>query len=282
MKAIEFWTDVVLLVALAILIVMILLFSRDADRRLRSEGDEAGSEKASRRRGWHGRLLRQAGLSTLFATVAYWAAKLFFALLTPLALAEFLTGLGLHRTWGWFSLWAVIVGFLVPDVWVLRRRGVRRRKIRSVLSYFMDLTVALLRSGMTLDKAFLKAGTDGFRLRHPLAEELRLLAREIDIGKERGMAFSDLADRTGVNDLRSISAAVRMGLQTGAAVEETLQAQADIMRAKMREQTLKRINSVTVYALFPVLLCGLPIFIVIVYFPAFLKMLELMRGFKGG
>jgi tight adherence protein C len=169
---------------------------------------------------------------------------------------------------------AALLGFFLPDLWLLAVRRERKRKITWSLAYFLDLLVAFLRAGLSLDEAFRRAGRDGFHPDHPLAREINLVAREIDLGKDRAAAFRALAERTGVPAMRGIALALESGTRLGASVEATLRAQADLLRGRRREETLKRVQLASVKALVPVVICGLPLFLVIVFFPAILEILR--------
>jgi len=274
------WIDAALLVALAVLLVLSFVFSRTGARRLRVHDRKEGRsrrETPAWARDPHGVLLRQAGIMGRGGRPALWAWKVFFAAVLPLVRAEFLLWFGVEPLYDQTSVYVAVIGFFLPELWLLRRRKRRRKRIEAALSYFLDLTVALLRAGLPIEQALRRAGTHGFRGRHPLGVEIDLVAHEMAMGKDRGEAIGALPERTGVADFRSVAGAVRMGLKRGSSIEEALGAQADTMRVKLRERRMRRINRMAVVALFPVLLCGLPVFLVVVYFPAFLRIVETLN-----
>ena len=161
-----------------------------------------------------------------------------------------------------------VLGFALPWSWLWSVRRERQRKIDWSLAYFLDLIVAYLRSGLGLEEAFRRAGREGLPADHPLAQEVALVSREMDLGKDRAAAFRALYARTGVKAMKGIAAALESGLRLGASVEATLRAQAELLRARRREDTLRRVQIAAVKALVPVLLCGFPVFLVIIFFPA--------------
>lgn len=161
-----------------------------------------------------------------------------------------------------------VLGFALPWSWLWSVRRERQSKIHWSLAYFLDLIVAYLRSGLGLEEAFRRAGREGFPPDHPLAQEVALVSREIDLGKDRPAAFRALYARTGVLAMKGIAAALESGLRLGASVEATLRAQAELLRARRREDTLRRVQLAAVKALVPVMLCGFPVFLVIVLYPA--------------
>jgi len=260
--------DLLLLGLAAVAIVVFFL--------LRGRGgldDTRGERNEFRIPGLYAPAIRQAGFESKAFVPIFWALKLVGALLVPLAVLE----LANRRDWrlppGVLVL-AVLLGFFLADVWLFSARRERQRKITWSLSYLLDLIVAFLRSGLGLEEAFRRAGREGFPPDHPLAQEVALVSREIDLGKDRAAAFRALYARTGVVPMKAIAAALESGLRLGASVEATLRAQAELLRARRREDVLKRVQMAAVKALVPVILCGLPLFAVIVFFPAFAEILR--------
>lgn len=224
--------------------------------------------------------LRRAGIPNVpAALVQYWAAKIFCACLASIlvlaifairSLPPFLPVL----------LGSLAAGFFLPDLmlWIATRR--RQAEIRRSTSFLLDLVVALLRAGLPLDRALFRAARDGFPDGSPLADEILQLEGEIGVGRDRGSAFYALADRTGLDELRSLAAAIHIGLRSGASIEDMLEAQADMLRDRRREESVRRLNASSAFSVVPVILCGLPVFAVVVYFPAFLEILETLKTLR--
>ncbi len=270
------WFDVALVILTA---ATLLAFYRARSKTpvLEVAGPPA-TEKAARRFEKHySKVVRQAGFDPHALRAFYWTAKLVLGVLLPLAVME-------ASSTRLPALWLVapaLAGFLVPDLFLLNARRVRRRRVRMSLSFFLDLLVALLHSGSGLEEAFAKAGRGlRFGRPNPLADEVELVALELDTGKQRSDAFQALAERTGVTELKAVGAALRLGLRLGTSLEKTLAAQAGIQRTKRREEAIKQINRAAIQAIVPTLLCGFPILALLVFFPAaleFLEALELLR-----
>jgi tight adherence protein C len=262
--------DLILLVVAVVAIALVFLL-----RRGRGLDDTRGERDEHRIRGAYARLIRQAGFVSKTFVPVFWALKLIGAVLVPLVVLEIST----RRDWevpAAVLVLAVALGFFLADLWLVSVRKERQKKILWSLAYLLDLIVAFLRSGLGLEEAFRRAGREGFPPDHPLAEEVALVSREIDLGKDRAAAFRALYARTGVVPMKAIAAALESGLRLGASVEATLRAQAELLRARRREDVLKRVQLAAVKALVPVILCGFPLFLVIVFFPA---VVEIMRTF---
>lgn len=224
------------------------------------------------------RLVRQAGLDPSTFQRIYWLAKLALAVLVPLAIV-----LAVPVGGNLFLLILLlgILGFFLPDLWLLARRRARRNRVREALSYFLDFLVALLHSGLNLEDAFRRAATRGFKdASHPLAQEAELVLRELDVGRDRGSAFRALAERTGVSELKAVAAALDLGSRLGTSVAETLGAQADAMRARRKEAAMRRIQTALLQSIVPVFLCGVPLVLILMFYPAVRDLWEVSRALR--
>ena len=212
-------------------------------------------------------------MTSTVAAWFFWVTKILLAFLVPMIVQV--------QEW-WPSVFGLIlfgaIGFFLPDLWLRTRVRKRQQRIRRGLSFYLDLVNSLLRSGMTLERAFIVGAKQGFRDPHPLADEVNLLSRELELGRDRVQAFKMLAERTGVMELRVMAAAVQVGLRSGASIESTLDIQADLIRFRQQQETVSRLNRSTAISVAPVFLCGVPLWLVIVFFPAAMDLIETLRG----
>ena len=217
--------------------------------------------------GYFWKLARPAGLSPEQAWPYFAVSKAVLTL--GLGAAAIAAGSGPLVTF-----MALVFGFAAPDLILMYVRRQRQANIRRALSFFLDLLVSLLQAGLTLEEAFKRAAREGLAKDHPLAEEASLVVNELDLGRDRSAGFQALADRTGVRELRGLANALALGIGTGASVEATLKAQAELARAKRREDGIRRLQVASAEVLFPLLLCGFPVFMVLVFFPLALLILR--------
>ncbi len=226
-------------------------------------------------RSTHSSWMRQAGFDPASSRLDYWLAKLAAAGILPLLLLEALAAWGTAARGSWLMICAV-AGFFLPDLWLLGRRRARRRLIARDLPHFLELIAAFLQASLSLVEAFRRAEREGFSGPHPLAQEVALVGRELDAGRDPIAAFQDLAQRTGVPELNAVATALRMGLRLGAPLRQTLQAQARALWTKRREDTMKRIHHAEVQVVFVMMLVGFPVFAVLALFPLAIELLEVV------
>ncbi|MBB5186774.1 tight adherence protein C [Zhongshania antarctica] len=222
------------------------------------------------------KLIRQSGFSPEKLFWVYWISKVVLAVLVPMVLLEiFKEGLLL-----WAVLLISVASFLLIDFWFLWARKSRRSSIERSLSFFVNLMVVYLKSGLSLTRAFDSAAQYGLSRKNPLSQEVSLLLREIDAGRARDEAFTRLAKRTGVQDLRRLAAVLNVGFKVGSPVADTLEAQAQLLRARQAQQGTALVNRKTMEAMLPMLMVCFPMFIVLIFYPAGAQVIAVMAALK--
>lgn len=258
--------DLSLVLLLLLLVVALLWLDRARLLPLVSRPAPMAEDGAVQR-GYYWRLTRQSGLAPHGAWPFYMGAKVALAVLLPAAAMRFAGVI-------WWTLLLIPVGFMIPDAVLVYVRRQRQATIQRALSFFLDLLVSLLQAGLGLEEAFARTAREGLPDGHPLAREALRVVEELSLGRDRTIGFQMLADRTGVLDLRGLSNALSVGLTMGGSVEAILKSQADLVRAKRREEGLKRLNIASAQVLLPLMLCGFPVFIVLVFAPLAIRVMQ--------
>jgi tight adherence protein C len=272
------WFDAALLVALMLCLGLVFVLQRQE----LTLNEEALLRDAERQPGrlarwlFPARLIRQAGIMPGRLRLLYWPCKLALAVLLPLALLEW------RGPWSHWPvlLVAAIVGCFAFDLWLYRRRQRRRVRIQQTLSFFVDLLCAYLSSGSALAQAFEHAARFGFKADHPLAREAMLVCAELNAGQSLRKALQGMGQRTGVQELRRLSAVFEVGAQVGAPILQTLEKQSQILLEKQRAQAAQVLNRKSMEMLFPLGLVCLPMFLVLVIFPAGVQLYDTVQILK--
>jgi tight adherence protein C len=169
------------------------------------------------------------------------------------------------------GLLSLIAGFTCPGLWLKYEGSKRGRVIQNGLPDVLDLLIVCLESGCSLDQAILKSGEELALAYKALGDELALVANEIRAGKPRAEAFTNFADRTGVDDVRSL---VIMLIQTdryGTRIPQALRVHADVLRTRRRQRAEERAAKASVKLVFPLVLCLFPAFYILTLGPALLQ-----------
>jgi tight adherence protein C len=126
---------------------------------------------------------------------------------------------------------APVVGFLGPDLWLLRRARERAARARRELPALLDLLRVTVDAGSSLPAAL---GEVGARASGPLAREWRAVAGEAALGVPLAAALDRMAGRLPLPEVRALVAALDRARRHGAPLGETLMAQARDARFALR------------------------------------------------
>jgi len=152
----------------------------------------------------------------------------------------------------------------------------RQHRIRLALADALDLLVVSVEAGLGLDQALSRVGSELAFAYPDLADELRLINIELRAGKTRAEAMRNLADRTGVDDLRGL---VTMLIQTdkfGTSVAQALRVYSDTLRTKRRQRAEEAAAKTGVKMVFPLVFCIFPAIWVVTIGPAAIKFVQVL------
>jgi len=107
-----------------------------------------------------------------------------------------------------------------------------KNQIRKELPQALDLMVLCVDAGLGLDSALQKISMENTALNSALADELRILGREILLGMDREKAYQDLYLRNGVDELKTLGSALHQASKLGLSVAKILRAQSDFICKK--------------------------------------------------
>src|SRR5581483_10511102 len=146
------------------------------------------------------------------------------------------------------------------------------KAIQDGLPDALDLIVVCVEAGSSLDHAILKASTELEIALPAIARELTIVATEVRAGKPRIQAFQDLAQRTGVDEVKALVAMLIQTDRFGTSVAQSLRTHADTSRSKRRQRAEERASTVGVKLVFPLALCLIPALYVVCLGPVVVSM----------
>ncbi len=166
-------------------------------------------------------------------------------------------------------------GFFVPDLLVYSKGKERQQRIQRELPDTLDQMRMSVDAGLGFEAAMHRAAHAG---EGPLADELRRLLREIQLGVPRSDAMRNLADRTDVQDLDSFVLAVVQSSSYGIPVAKVLRVQSDELRDKRRSRAEERALKIPVLLIFPLAFCIFPAMFIVLLGPAAIRIFRDMSG----
>jgi tight adherence protein C len=157
---------------------------------------------------------------------------------------------------------------MAPNLWLSRAIEARKTVIRNGLADAIDLMIVCVEAGSGLDQAISRVAEE-LALPYPaLARELEIMVSEMRAGKPRLEAFKNFADRTKVDDVRSLVAMLVQTDRFGTSVGQALRTHAETSRTKRRQRAEERAAKLGVKLLFPLVFCLFPAFYVVVLGPS--------------
>jgi tight adherence protein C len=217
------------------------------------------------------RKLAQAGIRRKDAVLLLNAAHVVLVLLFLLIFAS--TGY-LYRHTLLFLVLSVFGGAAIPDIWLKRKTERRKQNIQYALPDAMDLAVICVEAGLGLDQALMRVGQE-IRLAHPeLADELQLRNLEVNMGRSRSDAFRNLAERTGVEDLKALVAILIQTDRFGTSVGQALRTFSDSLRTKRRQRAEEAAAKLAIKLIIPMVLFIFPGVFIVILGPAFIAIIR--------
>ena len=215
------------------------------------------------------RRVASAGYTRPAVTMVFAIAEILLPLLAAGAMLAWF-GTADRKAWV-FAVLAGALGYLLPGLYLDYQLSNRRKQIRNGLPDMLDLLIVCLEAGSSLDQAVVKASEE-LAISYPaLARELHILTTETRAGKPRLEAFRNLAQRTRVEDLRTLVSMLTQTDRYGTSVAQTLRTMAEEMRTKRRQAAEEMAAKVGVKLVFPLVFCLFPALYVVMLGPAIVQ-----------
>lgn len=171
---------------------------------------------------------------------------------------------------------AGFAGYAVPDLWLTWQVRRRQHRIRLSLADALDLLVVCVEAGLGLDQALLRVSQE-LRTTHPeLCDELQLVNLEMRVGKVRIEALRELANRTGVDDIKALVAMLIQTDRFGTSLAQSLRVHSDTLRTKRRQRAEEAAAKAPVKMVPPLVFFIFPALFVVILGPAVISMARQM------
>ncbi|HUN81660.1 MAG TPA: type II secretion system F family protein [Phycisphaerae bacterium] len=179
----------------------------------------------------------------------------------------------------YFAVFGLGVGFIGPNFWLSMAIKKRTEAVRNGLPDSLDLMVVAVEAGLGLDAALQRVSDEMRTVHHDLSEEVQIAVIETQMGTTRAEALSKMADRTAVQEMRSLVAVIIQAEKLGTSIARALRNQAESLRTKRRQKAEERAQKTAVKLLIPLILFIFPAIFVVLAGPA---AIHLMHTFSDG
>jgi tight adherence protein C len=158
-------------------------------------------------------------------------------------------------------------GFVLPNFLLARRAASARAEAFAAAPDLLDAVAVCVTAGLSPRTALDRAGAV---VRGPLARELEEARRQVALGAQWRSSLREVAERTGLLELRRLSITLERSERLGSPVANQLRRLARDVRSERRLLDEERARRAPVAMLFPLVLCILPAFVLAAVVPAML------------
>ena len=163
------------------------------------------------------------------------------------------------------------LAWVTPELLLYSRGQERRQAIQEKLPDAMDQLTIAVEAGLGFEAAMAHVARHG---EGPLSDELIRTLQDIQVGRPRRLAYTDLAERTQVKDLGRFVRALNQAETNGISVGRVLATQAREMRIRRRQRAEEKAMQIPVKVVFPLILFILPVLFIVVMGPGVLGIID--------
>ncbi|PZQ64988.1 MAG: pilus assembly protein [Phenylobacterium zucineum] len=165
-----------------------------------------------------------------------------------------------------------------PDFVLKNRKAVREREYSEGFPDLLDLLVASVEAGLSLDASVTRV-TEELARRYPnLTVHLRFLVLELRAGRARKDAWSAFADRLGIDDARALATMLRQAEEMGTSLGETLSVFSSDMRQKRMLRAEEKALGLSAKLTVPLILFIFPALLGALMLPAIARLVKVFSG----
>lgn len=198
-----------------------------ADNAAPAEGDEVNAVRGK---------LNLAGFTQKNAVSRYFAARFVCVVIPQVALLfalPYFADLPQYAPVA-VSIALVLAGLAAPGIYLDQQIKKRRQAASLGFPDMMDLMVACVEAGLSLDASVQRVGEE-LELRHPIISgHMRTLSLELRAGKARKTAWRAFADRLALEEAGSLATMLRQAEEMGTSLGQTLR----VFSADMRQRRI--------------------------------------------
>jgi tight adherence protein C len=158
-----------------------------------------------------------------------------------------------------------VLGFMMPNIWLDRKRKSRRKEVMLSLPDAIDLLTISVESGLGFDPALQRVAE---KWDNALTREFARVLSEMRIGKTKREALREMALRCDEDGLTTFVSSVIQADTLGVPITQVLRIQSEAMRVKRRQKAEELAQKAPLKMLFPMVFLIFPALYVVILGPA--------------
>lgn len=171
------------------------------------------------------------------------------------------------------SVALAVLGFVAPSFLLDKKIAKREEEYRNGFPDMMDLMVACVEAGLSLDGAVQRVSEELVQRYPHLGDHLKIMNLETRAGRARTEAWKNFADRLGLDEARALATMLRQSEELGTSVGETLRVFAADMREKRMLYAEEKALALPAKLVVPLILFVFPSLLTVLMMPAIVRMM---------
>jgi tight adherence protein C len=167
------------------------------------------------------------------------------------------------------------IGFYLPSIYISNAVTKRQQTIQSAWPDALDLLLICVEAGMSVEAALQKVGDEVGPSCPELSEELGLTTAELSYLQERKTAYVNLAERTGLDSVRSVVTALIQSEKYGTPLGQALRVMAKESRELRMQEAEKKAAALPPKLTVPMIGFFLPVLFAVILGPAIMQVMNL-------
>ena len=168
---------------------------------------------------------------------------------------------------------AAFIGFLLPGIVLSNLVQKRQQKLTRGFPDALDLMVICVEAGLSMEAAFHRVADEVANSSPVLAEELSLTTAELAFLPDRRSALENLAKRTGLPSIRSLTTALIQSEKYGTPVSLSLRVISQEQREERMSKAERKAGALPAQLTVPMIVFFLPVLFIVLIGPAIIKTL---------
>ncbi|HNP69511.1 MAG TPA: type II secretion system F family protein [Kouleothrix sp.] len=168
-----------------------------------------------------------------------------------------------------------VLGYLLPGMWLGRQIKQRKHNIVKALPDALDLLTISVEAGLAFDLALMRVAD---KWDNELSNEFKRVLTDTRLGRARRDALKEMAQRTGVEDVQTFTAAIIQAEQLGVSIGKILRIQSDQMRIRRRQRAEEAAHKAPIKMLIPMAFLIFPSLFVVILGPAVPRLMGSLGG----
>ena len=167
---------------------------------------------------------------------------------------------------------------MIPNMMLSARRKSRSAEIRRYLPNAVDLLDVCVSAGLGLAAAWNMVAEEMSHVSSIFGDEMALTNLEVHLGLPRAVAMKNLSERTGVEEIATLSAVLVQSEKFGTNIASALRTFATSMRQDRSASSEEIAEQMAVRLLFPMVMFIFPAMFIVVVGPAGMILVKMMQS----